>query len=321
MKITVMSWNIAMGKDMDGIVKHIAEVKPDILGLQEVTFNHPNAITSSRLKLDSGTVIADKLKRDFNLRYNISSQLAAFEKSDRHETKHGLGNMIFVKNELLSNQLTGPSIPPSELDLFTEEEYREYRQRYPARDAEPRSAVHFAFFNHPKNELSYDSWDGSDVEFTPGVYPPEMQDKLINVFCVHLGVSEEFIPTEITEKQMQSLMKLIGDGKRTILMGDFNIDFRTEEGRRYKEGVEKVMKNVDLEQKPTWSQWTESVTHHWRAYHGGGREREGVSESEPKLLTHRLDQIFVGEGVEVLSFRLGESNASDHKSLIVELEV
>ncbi len=116
-------------------------------------------------------------------------------------------------------------------------------------------------------------------------------------------------PTEFTKIQTRELLRIIGTGKDTILLGDFNV---IPECETIKE-ISRVLRNTDPEQQPTWPTVAEAGRCH--------QERYGVSEAEPKLLTHRLDQIFVGPGIEAVDFSLGESLASDHKSLVTILEI
>lgn len=137
----------------------------------------------------------------------------------------------------------------------------------------------------------------------------KMSEWSIRVIDTHLGVSEGLKPTKYTDVQMERLMRLIGEGRDTILMGDFNATPESEYIRR----IGAVLNNTDREQDPTWPVLRRGIQVH--------QERYGGNESEAPLLTHRIDQIFVGEGIQMVDFYLGDSAASDHKSLIAMLEV
>jgi endonuclease/exonuclease/phosphatase family metal-dependent hydrolase len=321
MKIKVMSWNINGGKDLDGICRHIAEENPDVLGLQEVVANYLGPKQGH--ELDTAIQIHEKLKMEYGIEYNFPFFNEAFI-SDRHVTRHMYGNVILSRlpSAVYSHWRFGKNW---DIALSSEEEYLDRPLGTVPRDAEPRMAnvqTYSTKINPEGALLPAGALDTLSYEVTRG--KPDIEDDL-RVVDVHLACSEKFEPTMYTKIQMPNLMELIGDGKRTILMGDFNMDFYNSENpevQEYRAQLESVMKNTDPEQKPTWSLSKDSVQHHHEAYHSRGKEGEGGQEYEPQLLTHRLDQIWFGEGINLVegSFHLGESMASDHKSLICEFE-
>ncbi|MFC1600497.1 endonuclease/exonuclease/phosphatase family protein [Patescibacteria group bacterium] len=265
MQIKVMSWNTFLGHDIGGVIRHIHKENPGVIGLQEIVKGHPN--TQGQNSVDLIRKGLSKMGRKHNVVY-----YPAF-KSDRHSTRHEIGNAIlsrFVVEKKSVHFL-------SDLEMYKNRDIDTV-----PRDAEPRIAV----------EVSI-----------------KVDTRSIRVIDTHLGVSEGLKPTKYTDVQMERLMGLIGEGKDTILMGDFNATPESEYIRR----ISGVMRNSDTDKKPTWPVLRRGIKAHQEKYEGVKRERS--------LLTHRIDQIFIGEGIQVVDFYLGDSLASDHKSLVAILEV
>jgi len=260
-----MSWNTWLGQNINGIVDHISQISPDIVGLQEIVEGYPSSQSPN-----TAYSICEQLTARGQNYYVI--YFPAFE-SDRHPTRHKIGNAILSRY---------PIKKPKPHFLSDLEMYLHREATTPPRDAEPRIAIEAQI---------------------------EVGSKTIRVINTHLGVSEEFKPTEYTDVQMERLMDLIGTGKNTVLMGDFN----ATPGSEYIARISRVLQNTDTEQLATWPVIFEGAKMHV--------ERYGSHDRTPLLLTHRLDQIFIGGGVEVKGFTLGESKASDHKSLIAVLEI
>jgi endonuclease/exonuclease/phosphatase family metal-dependent hydrolase len=265
MQIKVMSWNTFLGYDIDGVVSHINKEDPDIIGLQEIVEGYPTSKIPNTARL-----IKDKLSKKGRIYEMV--YFPAF-KSDRHETRHEIGNAVLSRFPIRKKERHFLS------DL---EMYERRGVDTPARDAEPRIAV---------------------------VVEIQMDNKRFRVINTHLGVSKDLKPTKYTDVQMERLMGLIGEGKDTVLIGDFNATPESE----YIKRISGVMRNTDTEQQPTWPLLRKGIKVHQKRY--GGVKRE-VS-----LLTHRIDQIFVGKGIQVVGSYLGDSKASDHKPLLAILKV
>jgi endonuclease/exonuclease/phosphatase family metal-dependent hydrolase len=137
----------------------------------------------------------------------------------------------------------------------------------------------------------------------------QIESKKVRVFNVHLGVSINRDATEYSNIQFKYLLRLLGKGENTVLMGDFN---NTLENPHMQE-LERLMVNTDKKQEPTWPYLLASKIEHHEIY--------GKKIPNETLLTHRIDQIYVGSDIKVKSFTLGDSKASDHRSLTAELEI
>lgn len=98
MQIKVISWNTFLGHDVDGVVEHIYEEGPDIVGLQEIVVGHAN--TQGK---NSAYQIRDELSRKGSL-YEVV-YYPAF-KSDRHQPQHELGNAVLSRFPIEKKTLT-----------------------------------------------------------------------------------------------------------------------------------------------------------------------------------------------------------------------
>ena len=266
MQLKVMCYNTWLCNNIKGIAKHIANINPDVVGLQEIMENYPNNGDPCTAFTLNG-ILRKRHHKEYFLSY-----FPAFV-SDRHTSKRIIGDAILSRF---------PPIKSQSLFLSSPEMYFSRLPTTPPRDAEPRIAVEILL-----------KLDGKTLRF-------------INV---HLGVSENRTPTQYTRIQVTNLLKLIGNGNNTILMGDFNITPDTS----YIKQIEQIMTNTDKQQKPTWAYLNESTVEHYGVY--------GKSVKDIPLLTHRIDQIFVGKGLETVSFKLGKSKASDHRSLIANIQI
>ncbi len=264
MQIKVMSYNTWLGNNIERLVKHIADVNPDIAGLQEIMENYPNDGDPCTAK-----VIIDRLSEKYKLSYYLS-YFPAFV-SDRHPTKRSIGSATISKFNILKSTVH---------HLSTLEMYLNRHATIHPRDAEPRIAIETLV---------------------------QTGERSIRIFNVHLGVSCNHDATKYSDIQFQNLLVLLGDGKNTILMGDFNNTLENP----YMQQLEKLMINTDKVQKPTWPFLLASKIEHHEVY--------GNKIPDEDLLTHRIDQIYVGKDLDTINFTLGNSRASDHKSLIAEL--
>ncbi len=115
----------------------------------------------------------------------------------------------------------------------------------------------------------------------------------INFITTHLAYSKELEDSTIRMSQLNKLLPLLGEEK-LVLMGDFNSLPDSEIIKT----LEQKLINVDPD--PIQDSWTDY--------------------QDPSNPTYRIDYIFTSKDLKVLNFRMLESNASDHKPLIIELE-
>lgn len=266
MQLKVMCYNTWLGNNIKGIAKHIANVNPDVVGLQEIMEDYPNNGNPC-----TAFTLNDILQKKYHRKYFLS-YFPAFE-SDRHTSKRTIGNAVLSKSPFTKSQVHV---------LSSLEAYLKRSSETTPRDAEPRVAIETSI---------------------------KVGRKTLCVINVHMGVSENLGPTKYRDTQFNNLLKLIGDGNDAILMGDFN----ATPDSSYIKQVEQKMTNTDKYQNPTWPFLQESLTHHHACY--------GKCVKDIPLLTHRIDQIFVGKGLETVSFKLGKSKASDHRSLIANIRI
>ncbi|MBI2039661.1 endonuclease/exonuclease/phosphatase family protein [Candidatus Microgenomates bacterium] len=125
-------------------------------------------------------------------------------------------------------------------------------------------------------------------------------NNMLTVFTVHLAYSHQFKESKMRNLQVDNLIKLLPSA-RAILMGDFN----SHPDSLIVTKLNQVMVNADQNLTvPTWTVYPFNV--------------EGFAETK---LRHRLDYIFVSKDIRVRSFRVKDSEGSDHLpvSAIVEI--
>ena len=128
----------------------------------------------------------------------------------------------------------------------------------------------------------------------------KIDGQTLRVISVHLAYSPGFRSSEMRNLQVQNLIKLL-PGEKTILMGDFNSH---PDGEAVIE-VSKLMKNTDKNlDKPTWTMYSFDF--------------EGFAETK---LAHRIDYIFTSPDVKVQSFKVEDSDGSDHLPISAALEI
>jgi endonuclease/exonuclease/phosphatase family metal-dependent hydrolase len=223
-----------------------------------------------KTSLNTAKYIGHKLK-EMGQKFYLANFFAF--KSDRHPTKYQIGNAILSRYPLMKKRV---------YFLSSLKMYLERGPKTASADAEPRIAVE-AYLKINRHH--------------------------IRVINTHLGVSKNLKPTRYTGIQMTKLMTLIGNGKNTILMGDFNLVAQS----KYIKRIDSVLRNTDAQQLPTWPLIKKASQMHAQRY--------GLKIAKPSLLTHRIDQIFASQQMGVKKFFLGHSLASDHKSLIAVLEL
>ena len=125
----------------------------------------------------------------------------------------------------------------------------------------------------------------------------------VNGFVLHV-FSTHFLHThqqysEIQDMQVDNLIKLLSSD-RTIVMGDFNA---TPES-----SVIKKMKNMFVDSDP-------NSTPTWSVY------PKGCEACNPQTVDIKLDYIFTTSDLKTHSFEVGNSKASDHLPISVQVEL
>lgn len=116
----------------------------------------------------------------------------------------------------------------------------------------------------------------------------------INILCTHLGYSENLQATPLQLQQTEKLLSVL-PSERTVLMGDFNSEPSSQIIKR----VEQHLHHTDSDlSKASWINMKK--------------------ENQPR---HRIDYIFTSGDLTHHSFKIGESNASDHFPLHAEIEI
>lgn len=128
-----------------------------------------------------------------------------------------------------------------------------------------------------------------------------MEGADLDVFSTHLAYSPGFRRSEIRRGQVERLLEHI-PSKRALLMGDFNCPASNKD----LDPIKAVMINTDSDEplKPTWTVHSFSL--------------EGHIETG---LVHRLDYIFKTPDLVTEEFRVGDSRASDHLPIHVNIKV
>ncbi len=121
----------------------------------------------------------------------------------------------------------------------------------------------------------------------------------LHVFSTHL-IHTHQEPSQLQEEQVENLIKLIPK-ENVIVAGDFNALPESNTIR----SMNKALKNIDSENKPTWS-----------------LHLEGCEECHVDEIKYRLDYIFLSNNLKYSDYRVESSRASDHLpiSVVIELE-
>lgn len=115
----------------------------------------------------------------------------------------------------------------------------------------------------------------------------------LTVLNTHLAHTTDFASCQTRLDQVDSLTGLV-EPRRTVLMGDFNVEPGSEELRR----IGTVMANADPEPE-----------HPTAFLYEKDRATGEITQTEPQ---YRIDHIFVTPDVEVESFEVLDVRASDH---------
>jgi endonuclease/exonuclease/phosphatase family metal-dependent hydrolase len=142
-----------------------------------------------------------------------------------------------------------------------------------------------------------------------------VDDKLIDIYSTHLAVSGDFSPFMLRHKEVDHLTTIlrerVNDSRLpTILAGDFN----ASNDPYVLEKINMLLHNADKDMaEGTWPVFIESAQRH--------KEHSGAGFVEFEVGSQRLDHVFVSDSVEVRTFQVGETKASDHLPLIVDVAI
>lgn len=120
------------------------------------------------------------------------------------------------------------------------------------------------------------------------------------VFTTHFTYSPAFADTPIKVKEAEKVIEIIKDKQPMIIAGDFNSHFKSEVIKK----IDKEVLYIDREHNPTW-------TKHPFSY-------KGFEETELKW---KLDYIFISERLKCKSFKIIDTDISDHLPIVAELEL
>ena len=126
----------------------------------------------------------------------------------------------------------------------------------------------------------------------------EIEGKIIHVFSTHL-IHTHQKDSPLQEAQVEKLISLVPK-ENSIVMGDFNATPHSTAIQKMK----KVFTDTDSASKPTWSVYP-----------------EGCSTCKPQAIDTRLDYIFTTPDIATDSFKVENSDASDHLPVSVFVEI
>lgn len=126
----------------------------------------------------------------------------------------------------------------------------------------------------------------------------EIDSAIIHVFNTHL-IHTHQKPSQLQNEQTTNLAKVLPSSK-TILMGDFNALPNSNPINI----IERLLRNTDRNDLPTWSVYP-----------------EGCEHCSPKGLLYKLDNIFVSPDMTYSNFLVEKSEASDHLPISVTIEI
>lgn len=126
----------------------------------------------------------------------------------------------------------------------------------------------------------------------------KISDRVVHVFCTHLTHTHQ----KDSDLQLQQVKELLAHipNKNAILMGDFNALPDSETITKVKD----VLKDVDINNKPTWSVYP-----------------EGCPTCNPQKIDSRLDYIFTTKDIKTNTYKVENSKGSDHLPISVIAEL
>lgn len=125
-----------------------------------------------------------------------------------------------------------------------------------------------------------------------------VNNKTIHVFSAHL-LHAHLKPSTIQEAETTRFIEKLPDNQ-TIVLCDLNATPDSNAAQK----MQNVLKDVDPTKTPTWSLY-----------------KEGCEVCQLSEVTVKLDYIFVSKDLQTSSFHVGDSNASDHLPILVNVEV
>ncbi len=126
----------------------------------------------------------------------------------------------------------------------------------------------------------------------------QVGDTVVHVFSTHtIHTHQEH--SDVQMEHIENLLKAL-PAEHTIVTGDFNATPGSEAIQRMKA----ALVDSDSDSLPTWSVYP-----------------EGCSTCNPQVVDTRLDYIFTTKDIKTHSFKVEESNASDHLPISVIVEV
>ena len=120
----------------------------------------------------------------------------------------------------------------------------------------------------------------------------------LHVFSTHL-IHTHQQSSKKQEEQTNKLISKLSSG-RVIVMGDFNATPESTSIRT----MNKVLIDTDPAAAPTWSMYP-----------------EGCGKCNPQEVDTKLDYIFVSKDLKAHSFKVGQSDGSDHLPISVIVEI
>ncbi|RJO61558.1 hypothetical protein C4544_02380 [candidate division WS5 bacterium] len=125
-----------------------------------------------------------------------------------------------------------------------------------------------------------------------------VNDHLLSVFSTHLTHTHQE-PSEIQEEQARNLIELI-PSERSILVGDFNATPESQAIRL----IKSTLVDTDKTSSPTWSVY-----------------KKGCEVCNLDKATIRLDYIFTTKDITASSFKVEQSQGSDHLPISTIIDI
>jgi endonuclease/exonuclease/phosphatase family metal-dependent hydrolase len=126
----------------------------------------------------------------------------------------------------------------------------------------------------------------------------KIDDKMLHVFSVHLKHTHQQ-NSEFQNQQTDILISVIPD-MLSVVMGDFNSTPNSYPINKMK----REMIDTDTSSKPTWCLY-----------------EKGCPECKLSEIKLKLDYIFLSRDIKFQNFEVGNSKASDHLPILVDIEI
>jgi endonuclease/exonuclease/phosphatase family metal-dependent hydrolase len=126
----------------------------------------------------------------------------------------------------------------------------------------------------------------------------QIANRQVHVFSTHL-IHTHQQRSKVQEEQADNLISILPN-ENIILMGDFNALPDSEAIQR----ISAVLRNADPQLLPTWSVYP-----------------EGCEVCLPQGILYKLDNIFTTKDIQVTSYQVENSDASDHLPISAIIEI